>query len=262
MQCDARGLGDSSSSFASGCKQSCTVASCCRFAGCSDGADAGDEDESETGFRVCSVSSDVPALLRSLYEARRSSGEVSFLHEDGREVETAHLSVLQLQSPVLKAMLCSQWKEASTHQVKLQEDFAEVFPLVLRFWYGLPVLVETFEVAVDLRRVAQYYEAHELKVFSAELIADARPTAPRMASVVEKLSFEEDLLERAWAYLEAHPRELFSSSAWLRLSLSTLADFLRRDEIQCREPVILRALGRWARARLEEPAGAAVRAMG
>jgi hypothetical protein len=23
-------------------------------------------------------------------------------------------------------------------QVKLQEDFAEVFPLVLRFWYGLP----------------------------------------------------------------------------------------------------------------------------
>eukprot|EP00435_Cladocopium_sp_Y103_P008373 s4758_g2.t1 len=47
---------------------------------CSDGADAGDEeDESETGFRVCSVSSDVPALLRSLYEARNFSGEVSFL---------------------------------------------------------------------------------------------------------------------------------------------------------------------------------------
>eukprot|EP00913_Durusdinium_trenchii_P009772 g9180.t1 len=226
--------------------------------GCSsDGADAGDEGtESETGFRVCSLASDVPGLLRDLYE-KRVEGEVSFLHaEDGNEVETAHLCILHLQSPVLRAMLCSPMQEAKTHQVKLHPDFAKIWPLVVRFWYGLPVTVESFETAVELRKIAQYYEADELKSYTSQLIFGATPTAPRMAMLVDSLGFEEDLMERAWAYLEAHPRELFASSAWLRLSSNTVADFLRRDHVRCREPAILRALARWARARnFEESAG-------
>ncbi|CAK9115050.1 DNA polymerase epsilon catalytic subunit A (DNA polymerase II subunit A) [Durusdinium trenchii] len=176
--------------------------------------------------------------------------------EDGNEVETAHLCILHLQSPVLRAMLCSPMQEAKTHQVKLHPDFAKIWPLVVRFWYGLPVTVESFETAVELRKIAQYYEADELKSYTSQLIFGATPTAPRMAMLVDSLGFEEDLMERAWAYLEAHPRELFASSAWLRLSSNTVADFLRRDHVRCREPAILRALARWARARnFEESAG-------
>ncbi|CAJ1409485.1 unnamed protein product [Effrenium voratum] len=45
----------------------------------SDGADAGDEgEESDTGFRCRAVASDVPALLRNLYE-QRDAGEVCFV---------------------------------------------------------------------------------------------------------------------------------------------------------------------------------------
>ncbi|CAK9103192.1 unnamed protein product [Durusdinium trenchii] len=106
-------------------------------------------------------------------------------------------------------------------QVKLHPDFAKIWPLVVRFWYGLPVTVESFETAVELRKIAQYYEADELKSYTSQLIFGATPTAPRMAMLVDSLGsldrdselpvvgmmnfrgFEEDLMERAWAYLEA-----------------------------------------------------------
>eukprot|EP00913_Durusdinium_trenchii_P009773 g9180.t2 len=193
---------------------------------------------------------------RQRLRALRAPGRSTRHAEDGNEVETAHLCILHLQSPVLRAMLCSPMQEAKTHQVKLHPDFAKIWPLVVRFWYGLPVTVESFETAVELRKIAQYYEADELKSYTSQLIFGATPTAPRMAMLVDSLGFEEDLMERAWAYLEAHPRELFASSAWLRLSSNTVADFLRRDHVRCREPAILRALARWARARnFEESAG-------
>ena len=37
-------------------------------------------------------------------------------------------------------------------------------------------------------------------------------------------------------------------------SKTSFASLLRRDEVRCREPVILRALARWARARLDSEA--------
>ncbi|CAE7695545.1 KEAP1 [Symbiodinium sp. CCMP2592] len=217
----------------------------------SDGGDAGDEEEeSETGFRCRAVASDVPKLLQKLYEDRHLTGELHFVREDnGSEVDVAHLAVLQLQSPVLKAMLRSDMQEAKTHCVQVQTEFADVWPNIIRFWYGLPVHVSSFETAVTLRRVAQYYESDELKAITVDLLMAARPSAARMALVAESLSFEAEFADRAWSYLEAHPRELFASSAWPRLSEATVAELLRRDGVRCREPGLLRALARWARAR-------------
>ncbi|CAE7524476.1 KEAP1 [Symbiodinium sp. KB8] len=146
-------------------------------------------------------------------------------------------------------MLRSDMQEAKTHCVQVQTEFADVWPNIIRFWYGLPVHVSSFEAAVTLRRVAQYYESDELKAVTVELLMAARPSAARMALVAESLSFEAEFADRAWSYLEAHPRELFASSAWPRLAEATVAELLRRDGVRCREPGLLRALGRWARAR-------------
>ncbi|CAE7606835.1 KEAP1 [Symbiodinium natans] len=148
--------------------------------------------------------------------------------DDGSEVDVAHLAVLQLQSPVLKAMLRSDMQEAKTLRVQVQTEFADVWPSVVRFWYGLPVDICSFEAAVTLRRAAQYYESEELKAVTGELLMAARPSAPRMALVAESLSFETDFADRAWSYLEAHPRELFASSAWPRLSEATVAELMRQ----------------------------------
>ena len=63
---------------------------------------------------------------------------------------------------------------------------------------------------------------------AALLSSDSRPSSPRMALLVES-RVDEELRRLAWSYLETHPRELFASPSWLRLSPSTVEELLRRS---------------------------------
>ncbi|CAJ1461412.1 unnamed protein product [Effrenium voratum] len=103
-----------------------------------------------------------------------SAAECGERRDDGAEVDRAHSAILQLQSPVLRTMLRSEMEESKSNRVKLQPDFVEALPQVLRFWYGLPISVESFESAVKLRKLAEYYASGAVPL-SGALVRELTP---------------------------------------------------------------------------------------
>lgn len=199
----------------------------------------------DSADRTDSASSDVAGRVRQLYSMRHMAGEVRLVSDDSQDLEGIHLGVALLQSPVLAAMLRSSMRESRSLQIRVQADFAQIIPHLVRFMYGLPIpLEENFHHVLTLWRAARYYELEELRSACTKALIAFEPSIPRMVALVREPGIEEGLASVAWSYLEARPYELFRSPEWLRLPTCVLRELLKRDSLCCRELDVLRALSR------------------
>ena len=103
--------------------------------------------------------------MQALHAARHEAAAeevVRFLDDgSGRVLDVAHIGILTLQSPVLRAMLGSAMREACTSEVRVQGEFAGHWPQVVRFLLQVPPLPPSsrrLEKNDDLKRTNQQLE--------------------------------------------------------------------------------------------------------
>eukprot|EP00929_Paragymnodinium_shiwhaense_P063141 TRINITY_DN31561_c0_g1_i5.p1 TRINITY_DN31561_c0_g1~~TRINITY_DN31561_c0_g1_i5.p1 ORF type:complete len:241 (-),score=24.32 TRINITY_DN31561_c0_g1_i5:204-926(-) len=113
----------------------------------------------------------IAPLLQAKHSERVQAEEVMFVDESGERVDAAHKFVLELYSSVIQAMLASQAVEAQTGKVTVQQAFVAVLPKAIEFMYGLPIEIDTFDVAAGLCELANYYDIRELFSKASQILS-------------------------------------------------------------------------------------------
>jgi len=193
--------------------------------------------------------------ITAMYKTRRETAEVRFISEDtGQTLDVAHCWILRMQSPVLNAMLGSVMKEGQTWEIHIQKDFCSVWPLVTRFCYGVTEEKTSFDHAVMLRAVADYYAMHELADVSRSVVLQTSMTLPKVLQILQVAGFDERLRAHAWNFLDTCPLRLFNDPGCLLLNERDLAEFLSRNTLLCDEIEIFKCVRRWSQGRASRSA--------
>lgn len=91
-----------------------------------------------------SIAANLADIFQAQYAQRDSSKDTVRFLSDGEMIETAHCWVVSLHSSVLNTMLQSQMCEASTGAINVSDEFSTQLPVMIRFFYGLPVEITDF----------------------------------------------------------------------------------------------------------------------
>eukprot|EP00928_Gymnodinium_smaydae_P017322 TRINITY_DN16624_c0_g2_i2.p1 TRINITY_DN16624_c0_g2~~TRINITY_DN16624_c0_g2_i2.p1 ORF type:complete len:238 (-),score=23.25 TRINITY_DN16624_c0_g2_i2:79-792(-) len=160
-------------------------------------------------------------------------------------------------------MLSSVTQEGQTRAVKVQTNFQSVWPVVICFMYGyeyFSIFAEHYdekdiESVVKLREAANYYQIAELAEATSQhmrLMFAKTGTLSWFRAVMERLSFDEPLVQFALQALDSRINTIFTSSdnckqdILNKCSMGTVVEILSRDALECSEFELFNAAKEWA----------------
>jgi len=191
------------------------------------------------------LKADLHALFEEWYAHRVDSHDIVQFIAEGRSVDSCHAWAAELHSPVIRRMLNSPMREASTRQIQLSSnDEIAVLPAIVRFFYGFNIEICGFENAVQLLKFAEFYDIAQLKTQCSAWLASQDMIPAECFQIVAELSFDDVLVARAWSILENEPRNMFQSDAWPQCSLGMVHAVLDRG-LNCSEMDIFKAALCW-----------------
>eukprot|EP00928_Gymnodinium_smaydae_P011423 TRINITY_DN14217_c0_g1_i1.p1 TRINITY_DN14217_c0_g1~~TRINITY_DN14217_c0_g1_i1.p1 ORF type:complete len:412 (+),score=42.17 TRINITY_DN14217_c0_g1_i1:48-1283(+) len=203
------------------------------------------------------------AQIQGLHSSRHESAEVTFLDDQtGEEIERAHRFVVELQSPVIKAMLSSTTQESQTLAIKVQKDFVPIWPKVIRYLYGHGYFSggvdgngeETIESVAQLRKSAEYYQFTELAEETSQhmrvMFCNAI-TLTWFRTIMEQLPFDKPLVHFALQALDSKldtviPLKNGDRKSLNQCRLETVVEIFSRDAFKCSGLELFKAAKDWA----------------